>query len=365
MPAILIWYEIVLSNQKGERAHSALWQRLLAVSTHVAVGLGFLWFRWDAVHSLIPSGLGSGGIWQRLPGSFDILGRHTILAIWPFRMQLAYVHPRAEAFLDGWPLVGLAIATLCVTILVAWIRRWPAAAFALGWYLITMAPITDLSPLAPRSVNMADRYLFIPSLGICWLLGLTGVRLWDHARAWSRQTITVLGVAATGILLAWTWSTLGHAAVWRDNITLFSSAVRTLTGCAFCYNNLGLALVRARAHIAVEEWDAAQRVLTRGLEHLPDLAEAHLSLGYVLERQGKPRDAIAAYRRALALRGDLVWAYVGLARTQLQLGDARAAASAARTALGMAPENLEAARILGEPEAGGEDLRPYPGSRQP
>ena len=338
-----------------------------------------------------------------------------------------YIHPRAETFLEGWPLVGLTIATLSAAILVAWIRRYPAAAFALGWYLITMAPITDLFPLAPRGVNMADRYLFIPSLGICWLLGLAGVRLWDHAKAWSRQAIMVLGAAATGILLAWTLSTLGYAAIWRDNITLFSSAVRTLPGCAFCYNNLGLALVRAgrieeaiqaletaarldptdvrsllslartyvesgrpregfrildrlerqgvqdkmyfmvraRAHMAVEEWDAAERVLRRGLERLPGLAEGHLSLGYVLERQGNPREAIAAYRRALALRGDLVWAYVGMARTQLQLGDTRAAASAARLALAMAPENSEAARILSEAEAGRGDLHPHPGSRQP
>lgn len=427
LPALLIWSELVLGSRGTGKAPRETWLRLLSILPHLAIGMGFLWYRRAAVQSLIPSGLGAGILWQRLPGALEVLSRYTVLAVWPFRMQAAYTQARPESLLNPWPLAGLAIAAVSLLLVLAWRRRWPEAAFALGWFLLALAPVVDLFPLAPRAVNMADRYLFIPSLGICWLLALAGISLWDRYLARSRRIAVASGIAVSGLLLALTWTTLAYSAVWRDNLALFGRMVRDLPNAALGYHNLGLALartgrieeavqaletavrldptdvrsllslartyvengrpregfrilddlerqgaqdkmyfmVRARAHMAVEEWDRAERVLRRGLERLPDLAEAHLSLGYVLERQGHPRDAIASYRRALALSGDLLWAYVGLARTQLQLGDASAAASAARLALAMAPENPEAARLLREAEARGEDARAVPGPRSP
>lgn len=408
LPAILLWYDIVWGRREMGSPTGRVWPRLLLVLPHLAFGLGFLWFRWAAIQSLAPTGLGPGILWQRLPGALEVMGRYTVLGIWPFRMQPAYLQARPESLAHPWSLVGLAIAGVSLVALLAWQRRRPEAGYALGWYLLTLAPVADLAPLAPRPVNMADRYLFIPSLGICWLLALGGIALWDHALARSRRIATAFLAAAGGLLLAWTGSALTYAEVWRDNVTLFERIIRDNPSSPFGYNNLGLALVRvgripdairiletavrldpqdvdsqlslartyvendraaegfrildrlkpqmehdkmyvmvrARAHMAVEEWESAGQVLLRGLQSFPDLAEGHQALGFVLERQGRVQEALEAYRKAVRLRPDLLQAYLGLARIYLQRGDMRGAASAARAALDLDPNSAVAWQAL-------------------
>jgi tetratricopeptide (TPR) repeat protein len=292
--------------------------------------------------------------------------------------------------------------------MVIWRRRWPEATFALGWFVLALAPVLDLFPLGPRAVNMADRYLFIPSLGICWLLTLSGIRLWDHGLGRSRRMAVASTVAVAGLLLAWTGAALGYSAAWRDNIALFSRMVRDLPESSLGYQNLGLALaragqieeaipvletavrlnpgdirsqlslartyvesgrtvegfrildrmeprarhdkmyymVRARAHMAVQEWEAAFQTVSQGLQQFPNLSEAYQVLGFVQEQRGRAQDARDAYRRAVELRPDLFWSHLGLAHVQLQLGRLSEAASAARAAVDLDADSVAAWRIL-------------------
>jgi tetratricopeptide (TPR) repeat protein len=310
-------------------------------------------------------------------------------------MQAAYTQARPESLLSPWPLAGLTIAAVSVLFVVACWRRWPEAVFALGWFLLALAPVVDLIPIAQRAVSMADRYLFIPSLGICWLLAISGNCLWDRFVRHSRRIAIASGIVVAGLLLLWTWTTLGYSATWKENLALFGGMVRDLPDSALGHHNLGLALaragrgeeairsmetavrldphndytqlslartyvesgrtsegfrildrleprashdkmyflVRARAHMAVNEWDAAYRTLSQGLHQFPDLAEGYQVLGFVQERRGKVQEARVAYRQAVTLRPDLQWSYLGLARIQLQIGEHGGAASAARAAV--------------------------------
>lgn len=408
LPVLLVWYELVLGSRGTGPTSRTGWFRLLPILPYFAIGAGFLWYRWGAVQSLAPSGLGVGILWQRLPGALEVLSRYTVLAVWPFRMQAAYTQARPESLLNPWPLAGLTVAAMSLLLVVAWRRRWPEAVFALGWFLLALAPVIDLVPLAPRAVNMADRYLFIPSLGICWLLALAGISLWDRYLGRSRRIAVASGVAVACLLLAWTGSTLGYSAVWRDNLALFDRMVGDLPDAALGYHNLGLALaragrveeairaletavrldpndvrsqlslartyvesgrtvegfrildrlelrasrdkmyflVRARAHMAVNEWDAAFTMVSRALQQFPDLAEGYQVLGFVQERRGSVQEARDAYRQAVRLSPDLPWSYLGLARIQLQLGELGEAASAARAAVRLDSSLVAAWQIL-------------------
>jgi tetratricopeptide (TPR) repeat protein len=413
LPAILVWYEIVLCRRGGEPDTKMTWSRLLPVTPHLLVGLGFLWLRWPAVRALAPAGLSPAVLWERLPGTLEVLGRYVSLAVWPFLMQPAYIHPRPESLWHPWPLTGLGIIVLSGASLAAWWHRQPRAAFAVGWVFLTLAPAADLVPLGQRianllSANMADRYFFIPSLGICWLLALGGIHLWDKARLQSRRWAVAFAIVSGGVLGVWIGSVLAYTPIYRDSLSLSARDVRDNPQYSPGYGNLGLALVRAgrideairaletavrldpgdvraqlalartyvehgrasdgfrildrlgpwpghekmyflvraRAHMAMEEWDSAYRVLSYGLQRFPELAEGYQALGFILEKQGRMEEAMDAYRRAFDLRPDLFWAYLGLARIQLQLGDARQAASTARAAVRSDANVAAAWRIL-------------------
>jgi predicted Zn-dependent protease len=87
--------------------------------------------------------------------------------------------------------------------------------------------------------------------------------------------------------------------------------------------------------------------LRRAIYLSPYLAEAHLLLGGVYLRSGRPREAVDALKIAIWSR-DAVEAHLTLARAYLQLDDEAAAAAEARRAQALDPTSSEAKRLLDE-----------------
>ncbi len=74
----------------------------------------------------------------------------------------------------------------------------------------------------------------------------------------------------------------------------------------------------------------------------PNFAEAHLNIGFLLERAAKWSDAAVAYERAAALNPRLLEAHLNLGNVQLKLGAWSAAASSFGRAIDLRPDSFEA-----------------------
>ena len=99
---------------------------------------------------------------------------------------------------------------------------------------------------------------------------------------------------------------------------------------------------RAIAYYRIPDLERALAVLDALLADHPDDPWFHELKGQVLFENGRVREAIAPYERAVALKGDAALLRLGLARAQIETGDAGLLESAI--------ENLEAATRL-EPKA--------------
>jgi hypothetical protein len=152
------------------------------------------------------------------------------LLLWPARLVAEYsppeirLHQHFEASLAG--SIGLLIAL--AVLLVVSVRRWPAGAFALAWLAITLVLVSNL--VVPTGVILAERTLFLPSVGIVLLVGAVVERL--AAVSWNEFATGAgigrrLAISAFAVIVA-----LGLARsatrqpVWSSNASLFPQGVR-------------------------------------------------------------------------------------------------------------------------------------------
>jgi tetratricopeptide (TPR) repeat protein len=89
------------------------------------------------------------------------------LSFFPVHLSVDYTVPVSQSMFE--PRLFLAVtAILMVGILcVSLAKSRPVLSFALVWFLINIFPVMNI---IPSNVFLAERYLYIPSLGICLLL---------------------------------------------------------------------------------------------------------------------------------------------------------------------------------------------------
>ena len=124
------------------------------------------------------------GLPLRLANAAIVYAKYLAMTIWPADLAVYYpydFHP------SPWQAVGAALLLLAVTGGAVWyIRRTPYLAVGWLWYLGTLVPVIGLVQVGSQA--MADRYCYIPSIGIflafVWAVG-------DLARwlPWSRRNM--------------------------------------------------------------------------------------------------------------------------------------------------------------------------------
>ena len=132
---------------------------------------------------------------------------------WPKNLIIPYVPERDQSFFTLW----LAIAVLAiVTILVVRVRaRQKYAVVGWFWYLGTLVPVIGLVQVGIQS--MADRYTYIPSVGIFILVTWTVA---DLLRAF-RVPIIFTATAGAAVLCILSALTVHQLSFWKNSETLF------------------------------------------------------------------------------------------------------------------------------------------------
>jgi Flp pilus assembly protein TadD len=174
------------------------------------------------------------------------------------------------------------LATLAVAVL-NW-RRRPIISMGVGIFAVAIVPVSNL--LFPIGTFMAERVLYLPSLGFCLLVAALVTTL----AARPRWRLLAVGTFAL-VLIGYGARTVLRNRDWRSNATLFATAARaspnSTTAHAYFGNTL---LVRGDLSGARKEYE-------RSLEIYPGYSKALVGLGIVLERQGRIDEAVQVYRR--------------------------------------------------------------------
>lgn len=153
------------------------------------------------------------------------LGHYVLAIVWPWQpsVTVGTPNPLTES---GWLLPGAHLALGAVTcaalpaIAIA-ARRRPAIRPVLAdaaWFVVPLAPVLNLLPLGYQTF-VAERFLYLPLLGVCALLARTLAALARGGRQSARRAVAI---AVGLVLVAAAISSARHVGHFFDDVELWS-----------------------------------------------------------------------------------------------------------------------------------------------
>ena len=174
-------------------------------------------------------------------------------------------------------------------------RRYPALAFGWVWFVVAPLPVIGLVQFGGQA--FADRWSYLPHLGL--VLGLVAT-VHGLLRPRARVVGAVVAVVACAVVTA---RALPH---WRNSETVFRHALAVVPDNFMAHTNLGNALDQAgKLDEAAVHYEEAVRLN-------PTYPEALNNLGTLKARRGEMDAAEALFRRALAVRPGMLLARYNL-----------------------------------------------------
>ncbi len=210
--------------------------------------------------------------------------------LWPSKLAILYPH---QVNLPWWKVTvaSLLLALISFLVIIA-IRKKPYIIVGWLWYIGTLIPVIGLVQIGGQS--MADRYTYIPLIGLFIIIGWGTPELvarWRYRKIllFTTSTIVIL------ILMTITWKQVKH---WKNNITLFENTLKVTSNNFKIHTNLGTALYNQG------KVNEATIHLLEALRINPDYALTHSTLGVAFHSQGKIDKAIYHYSEALRIKSD-------------------------------------------------------------
>ncbi|HEY2905533.1 MAG TPA: tetratricopeptide repeat protein [Vicinamibacterales bacterium] len=201
--------------------------------------------------------------------------------LWPTNLAAMYELPaRLQPSLTSLFVVCLIVAAAAAAAIVVTARRHPEFLAAAIAYVATVAPVLGFAQSGPQLV--ADRYAYVSSLAFSAIVA--GGLLILSQRSWSRVAApTIACLVALGAL---TWR---QTEVWHDSATLWLHALETGHPSYVAYVNYGQAV---RAEGRLDEAIASYR---RALAIRPQAGNGWYNLANSLKAAGRNDEAERAY----------------------------------------------------------------------
>jgi len=211
--------------------------------------------------------------------------------IWPTRLAHLYLHPGRN--LPTWkPVIALVILISASAVVIYLARRrHELAPLIVGWlwYLGTLVPVIGLVQVGSQS--MADRYTYIPSIGISIMAAWGVERLF---RGWRHRNI-MLGISTALLLVIWTLCTRAQVGYWKNTLALFRHSVEATRNSYIAHYHYAHALFKdgyldeAAFHL--------QKAIRIGPRHM----KSYGALAKVFYEQGRIDEAIAVCKKRLRM----------------------------------------------------------------
>jgi len=323
LPALLLILDVPRLASGGAHGGLAAYVRsrtplVLVLSAILVACLGVRWWVLGAPLQNVPD-------WIFAPDASFSTRFFTMARVWPRYFQLLFVPielsadyspavilPVGRFTLLGGLGIGLAAVTALIAVATFW--RWPEVTVAVAWTSIALLPVSNL--LVVSEIALAERTLYLPSVGVSVMAAVAVVAARERLRRW-----VVVG------LVLWiggsSYVTVMRNPVWRDTDTVFAILLKNHPESARVLWWLG------ERRLNAGDWEGAKPWFYRALEVWPYQAQYLAEFALGLKEHGELAEAERMVEQAVALRPGYADSHILLGVIRLQRNDPEGAIRAA------------------------------------
>jgi len=250
-------------------------------------------------------------------GSYALI-TYTWKAILPWNLSCFYPYPTKVngALPSEYYLYVLTVLVLLALLVWAFLRKKKIIVFGAMFFLVNIALLLQFIPVG--GAILADRYTYIPYLGLFFIAG------WAVSEFFEPAGNKKIGYAVVGIAGIYSLY-LGYLSnercqVWYDTASLWRDEIEQQPTTPNAYNNLGFEYFnRFNESVNMEDrkryYDSAYLLLNKSISLQKDFANPYISLGELERSTGQFPEAKKNYYKAISLhdKTETPNAYLGLA----------------------------------------------------
>jgi len=252
------------------------------------------------------------GLWMNVLNIPRLILEYLQILIFPVNISATYVEHGVFSFKSTALWMAIPVVIIPVWYLYRINRR---LFFWFLFYFLFMLPVLNIVPLP---IKMANRYLFLPQLGI-WIIG-TAFVLQLHRTLHSLPILRIFTVIFFGLwivgLCQVTWR---FAKVWRNSETLWTDSARIDINNATAQYNLGYYYTQSY------QLNRGAVLLLNSIILAPDTPGAHNGLGYYFYLKRRFNSAISEFQTALRISPDFDPALNNLGKVFIERGESEKA----------------------------------------
>lgn len=227
-----------------------------------------------------------------------VFGRYLNILVWPAGLCAYYFIPVSQSLLEKDVLIAIVMLSAIFASLPLFFKKYRIASFGIMLFFITMIPVSNVVPL---KALMAERFLYLPSIGFCIFLAFCVKGLGLAVAGWRRSKPIVVSFAvASAILMAYSARTMARNDEWKDGIAISESILRVNPLNPWALTSLGSAQMESK------DYETAIKTLKKAVTLSPDYASAHNTLGFCYLEMGRYEEAGGELEAAVRLDPDNV-----------------------------------------------------------
>jgi tetratricopeptide (TPR) repeat protein len=321
------------------------------------------------VPNILNNPLVGASVMQKMATITYTLGAYILLLLFPYYLSCDYDYNQIpiKSFTDVGVILSLAIIIFLAVLAIRQFKKRTIISYSIFFFAITFILVSNI--LFPIGTTMAERFVFIPSFGFCFVMAYFFAKTINKSSSFAKNISSPVNVILKNkttlfllsiLLFLYSARCIARNADWKDNLSLFSADVITTPNSANLNKDLGSTLVDlvkespnkknqtdtfniAKPYLkrAIEiyplyfdafpllgviyyienNFDSAYYYQKQGLEFSPDNAELNFNFGKTLDKLKRYDEAIKVLDHAVALDPKNEGAYFNLALSYTNKGD--------------------------------------------